>query len=253
MTKVVLVTGAAGGMGSAVTKEFFEHGWRVVATDLRPPSEGPAAVEGYRFIRADLSSAEEIDAVVQTVETQENSLDCLVNVAGTQIRKPFELLTNEDARYSMSVNVEAPLWLSQAFAPLLRKNLGAIVNISSIHSLMTSSGMTVYAATKAALNSLTRSLALELAPEVRVNCVSPGAIGTEMLYDSIRTMSDGDDEDWPARGLDSLAAKHPLNRVGEPVEVARMAYVLADPYWSSFMTGAIVFVDGGAHAHLSTE
>jgi NAD(P)-dependent dehydrogenase (short-subunit alcohol dehydrogenase family) len=154
-------------------------------------------------------------------------LDALVNNAGVTVAKPALELTADDFDSIFSIDVRAAFLLSQHAARRMGER-GAIVNVTSIHEHVPRAGFALYASAKAALGMLTRSLALELAPAIRVNAVAPGAIATERNEEA-----------------DSLAEEIPLGRPGEPSEVAAVvAFLLSDE--ARYMTGASVLVDGGA-------
>jgi len=136
--------------------------------------------------------------------------------------------------------------------PLMRGHDAAIVNVSSVHAIATSTNISAYAASKGALLSLTRALAIELAPDqIRVNAVLPGAVNTPMLHDGLVR--------GPVQGADiqelmrELGRRTVIGRVGRPEEIAQAILFLADNDRSSFMTGQALVVDGGATARLSTE
>ena len=134
----------------------------------------------------------------------------------------------------------------------MKQGACSVINISSVHSIATSKNIAAYAATKGALLSLTRAMALEFADDaIRVNAVLPGAIDTKMLRSGLQRghLKNANIEDQ----LSELAAKHPLKRIGEPTDVASLIYFLADKEKSSFITGQAFVVDGGATSRLSTE
>jgi NAD(P)-dependent dehydrogenase (short-subunit alcohol dehydrogenase family) len=154
-------------------------------------------------------------------------LDALVNNAGVTVAKPALDLTADDFDAIFGIDVRAAFLLSQHAARRMGEG-GAIVNVTSVHEHVPRAGFALYASAKAALGMLTRSLALELAPAIRVNAVAPGAIATERNEEA-----------------DSLADEIPLGRPGEPAEVASVvAFLLSDD--ARYMTGASVLVDGGA-------
>jgi NAD(P)-dependent dehydrogenase (short-subunit alcohol dehydrogenase family) len=138
---------------------------------------------------------------------------------------------------------------TRAALAALRASRGAIVNVSSVHAIATSAGLAAYVASKGGLAALTRSTALELAPDVRVNAVLPGAIDTPMLRSGLARWST---DAHPDIRLQGLADRTPLRRIGEPAEVAEVILFLADTR-SSFITGQTVVVDGGVSAQLSSE
>jgi NAD(P)-dependent dehydrogenase (short-subunit alcohol dehydrogenase family) len=141
----------------------------------------------------------------------------------------------------MAVNLRAPFLVSAALYPALRASSGSIVNVSSVHAVATSAPVSVYAASKGGLASLTRALAVEWGPEVRVNCVLPGAVDTPMLTEGLARAG---------RDLESFGAAMPIGRVGRPGEIADAVVFAAINH---YLTGASLIVDGGATARLSTE
>jgi NAD(P)-dependent dehydrogenase (short-subunit alcohol dehydrogenase family) len=242
---VALVTGAARGIGRAVTAELSRRGWSVVAVD-RDDARVPGA---ERSIAIDLAQADAGGCVLRRFLETHRRLDALINNAAEQLVAPLMETSLEDWNRIFACNVSAPFQMTQAFAPLLKAQRGAIVNVVSVHALATSPQMSAYAASKGALLSWTRSAALELAPEVRVNAVLPGATDTPMLRDSVKRSQ----THLPEAAMDRLRASHPLGRVAEPSEIARVVRFLADAEDSAFVTGQALVVDGGALARLSTE
>jgi len=236
----VLVTGAAGGIGKAICEVFLEEGYRIIGVDYRKTAKLP-----YEILQFDVSRLSRADAACESFcrrveELTEGHLDALVNNAAIQIVKPIQEITAADWDATLATNLLAPFWLVQRFLPMLRAAKGSMVNIASIHAMVTKSEFTVYATSKGALVTLTRSLAIELAPDIRVNAVIPAATDTPMLLAGFKDNADG---------LQVLADYHPLGRVAQPEEVAQIALFLASPQ-ASFMTGAIVNVDGGIGACL---
>lgn len=247
--RVVVITGAAGGIGSATVDLFLHEGWEVAAVDRRLPS----AVAGLR-LQADASRATDLQRVFGEVAEKWGRLDAVVNNAAEQLCASVLEMVPEDWDRIMASNVRSAYLAAVRAFPLLREARGSIVNVSSVHALATSPGMSAYAASKGALVALTRSLALEFgAAGVRVNAVLPGATDTPMLAAGLSraALSSGDENNQ--QRLDALALRHPLRRIGQPAEIARAIYFLADGTWSSFVTGALLVVDGGACAKLSTE
>ncbi len=141
---------------------------------------------------------------------------------------------------TLNTNLLAPFWLIKRSLPMLRAAKGSIVNITSIHAALTKREFTVYATSKGAMVSLTRALAIELAPDVRVNAVIPAATDTPMLRDGFRDN---------LKGLRELGDYHPLGRIAQPEEIAQVVFYLAGPH-ASFITGTAINVDGGIGASL---
>jgi NAD(P)-dependent dehydrogenase (short-subunit alcohol dehydrogenase family) len=249
MKRVVLITGVAGGIGSATAQVFADAGWHVVGVDRRPVEDLPGVAH---FIQADISETDAPEGIFGEVTANERRLDALVNNAAIQVCKPLIETTPEEWDATMASNVRSVyLSVRQAY-PLLRERGGAIVNVSSVHAVATSAGIAAYAASKGALLALTRAMALELAKDnIRVNAVLPGAVDTPMLHAGLsRGHVMGSSVEELVRGL---GKRHVMGRVGQPAEIGRTILFLADNEQSSFMTGQALIVDGGATARLSTE
>lgn len=242
---VVLVTGIAGGIGRGVADVFAASGWTVVGVDRRLPERTTAA----RYCKEiDLGDTDCGIAAIAYVKEVAGRLDALVNNAAVQLCKRAAETTVAEWDKVMATNVRAANLLAVASQHMLREAHGSIVNIGSVHAVATSEGLAAYATSKGALGALTRALALEMAPEVRVNCVSPGAIDTPMLHAGLKRR--GEDE---ARLLAELANQTPLQRIGKPEDVAEAVLFLADPQRAAFITGQTIFVDGGVLSRLGTE
>jgi NAD(P)-dependent dehydrogenase (short-subunit alcohol dehydrogenase family) len=250
MSPSVLITGANRGIGLATAALFHQNGWTVAGVDRDERSDELAAyVEVSRFIRLDLASADVAEQLGPFVASL-GELDALINNAAVQIERSLTETTVVDWDLVSAANVRGAFLVSQTAIASLRASRGAIVNISSVHALATSTGLAAYAASKGALVAFTRAAALELAPDVRVNAVLPGAIDTPMLEAGIRRWTDPHGANG---GTEALAARTPLRRIGRPEEVAEAILFLADGQRASFITGQTIIVDGGAIAHLSTE
>lgn len=246
---VALITGAAGGIGGATARVFAEAGWHVVGVD-RQNGEAPPGIT--HFIQADIAHPEAADRILKTVRAREGRLDALVNNAAIQLCKSLVETTVDEWDAVMASNVRAVFLAARAAFPLLQESEGAIINVSSVHALATSSCIAAYAASKGALLALTRAMALEFGPHnIRVNAVLPGAVDTSMLHEGLsRGHASGLDLGEMMRGL---GRKHVMGRVGRPEEIGQAILFLADGARSSFMTGQAMVVDGGATARLSTE
>ena len=236
--RVVLVTGAARRIGAAIVTRLHENGADVaihyrsssqeadsLAARLNELRDGSAAT-----FQADLLDGAAIAPLVAAVVEWRGRLDALVNNASTFYPTPVGSITEAQWDDLIGSNLKAPLFLSQAAAPELEKRSGAIVNIVDIHAQRPLRNHAVYGPAKAGLAMLTRSLAKDLAPQVRVNGVSPGAIL------------------WPEDGLSDAAQQSilrqvPLQRPGDPDDIAGcVLYLLAD---APYVTGQIIAVDGG--------
>ncbi len=250
MSKTVLITGAAGGIGRACVRLFAEKDWHVIAVDRNEFGEG-FPTNGL-FIRADISRAEEMQMIFEKVKAFTDALDVLVNNAAMQVAKPLVETTVEEWDAVMASNLRSVFLGVKLAYSLLQKNGGAVVNVSSVHAIQTSANIAAYAASKGGLLALTRAMAIELAPQnIRVNAILPGAVDTPMLRAGLGRghVGHGDMQER----LDNLARKTVNGKVGKPEEIASAIYFLADNEQSSFMTGQALVVDGGATARLSTE
>jgi glucose 1-dehydrogenase len=250
-TRILLITGAAGGIGKATVNVFAEHGWRVIGVDRQPKFEG--FPENGIYIEADISLPEQIEAIYQQVSAFTQTLDAVVHNAAVQIAKPLLNTTAEEWDLVMASNLRSVFLGAKLAHPLLKnQGGGAIVNVSSVHAVATSADIAAYAASKGGLLALTRAMAIEFAPdEIRVNAILPGAVDTPMLRAGLSRGLSGDGTVLDR--LENLARKTVNGRVGQPEEIARSIYFLADHTQSSFMTGQALIVDGGATCRLSTE
>ncbi|MFN3742493.1 MAG: SDR family NAD(P)-dependent oxidoreductase [Anaerolineales bacterium] len=249
--RTMLITGAAGGIGKATVRLFAERGWRVIGVDRRP-FDDECPQDGL-FIQADISRPEELEAIFSQVQRFTSSLDALINNAALQVAKPLLETTAEEWDAVMAANLRSVFLAVKLAHPLLKaEGGGAIVNVSSVHAIQTSANIAAYAASKGGLLALTRAMAIEFAPDrIRVNAILPGAVDTPMLRAGLERAHLGGSTIHER--LENLARKTVNGRIGQPHEIARAIYFLADEEQSSFMTGQALIVDGGATARLSTE
>jgi pteridine reductase len=236
--KTALVTGAARRIGAAIARRLHAAGASVVLHYRGAEAEAAGLEAELNALRAGSAVKMKADllapiaprALVDAALAHFRRLDVLVNNASTFY--PTALGSIEAGHWEelMGSNLRAPLFLAQEAAPELKKNGGAIVNIADIHAERPLKGYLVYSMAKAGLAALTRSLALELAPEVRVNAVAPGAIAWP------------DDGQFEPLERERILASTPLSRLGSPGEIARAVHFLAT---APFVTGQVVAVDGG--------
>jgi meso-butanediol dehydrogenase / (S,S)-butanediol dehydrogenase / diacetyl reductase len=247
--KSVLVTGGTRGIGEAAVAAFLKAGARVAVNGASAKSV-EAALErhkaGERAIGApgDLSRVEECERVVMNAAAALGGLDILINNAGISGNKPFEAITAEDWEKVVGINLRAPFFCTRYAAPALRAAKGNVVNVASILGLGGRGGtLALYCVTKGGVVNMTRDLAITLAPDIRVNCVCPGAVDTEMLQDIGRKLGEGDVE----KGYAILTQHRPMRRVAQASEIANAILYLASDL-ASFVTGSIHVADGGVMA-----
>ena len=236
----VLVTGGAKRVGAAIVRKLHDAGVRVIVHCRSSRAEAETLVALLNAARAasagvvegDLADTASLEALVAESVARFGRLDGLVNNASGFRATPFGTLTPADWEELSATNLRAPMFLAKAAAPHLARTGGAIVNIVDIHAERPLRDFTAYTVAKAGLAGLTRSLALELAPAVRVNGVSPGAI----LWPE-------PDDAFPPAERARITAQTPLRRTGRPEDIAgAVKYLLLD---APFVTGQILAVDGG--------
>jgi NAD(P)-dependent dehydrogenase (short-subunit alcohol dehydrogenase family) len=245
--QVVLVTGAAGGIGGAVARRFAAGGWRPVLTDLAGPAlEAAAAAAGGAPARAaDLRRRQDCLDVVAWAVARFGRLDGLVNAAGVWREGPTAETSEADFDAVFDVNVKGLYFMTAAAIPHLKASGGFVTNLSSDAGLQGNTGAAAYCASKGAVALFTKALALELAPDgVRVNAVCPGDVASPMLEYQARTYGGGD----PAAYLARLLAGYPQGpgrvRFITPDEVAALIEYLARPE-AAPITGATLSIDFG--------
>ena len=248
--KRVLVTGGTRGIGRAAVEAFLAAGARVAVNGSKPESVAKALAElnaGERAVAAagDLTQVAGCRRVVEGAVTALGGLDVLVNNAGVGgAGKAFVDITEADWDATMNVNLRAVFFCTQAAVPALRASKGNVVNVASILGLGgRGTGLSLYCTSKGGVANMTRDLAIELAPDIRVNCVCPGAVDTEMLQDLGRRLGKGDVD----AGYAILTQHRPMKRVARAAEIANAIVFLASDL-ASFSTGAMHVVDGGVMA-----
>ena len=249
--RIVLITGAAGGVGRATVKLFAENHWRVIGVDRQAFGDGFPA-DGL-FIQADIADPANIEMIYARTSTFTTTLSAVVNNAAMQITKPLLETSVEEWDRVIASNLRSVFLGAKLAHPLLKASgAGAIVNVSSVHAVATSANIAAYAASKGGLLALTRAMAIEFAADaIRVNAILPGAVDTPMLRAGLNRNHAGGGS-MPER-LENLARRTVNGRIGQPEEIAHAIYFLADHVQSSFITGQALIADGGATARLSTE
>ena len=240
--KVALITGGNRGIGLATARLFAKEGAKVVlfSRDQVKGEEEASKIPNAKFIQGNVTKAEHCQHAVDESVKGFGGLDILVNCAGIIYRnRTVEQTTEDEWDATFNVNVKGTFLMCKYAIPALRERKGSIVNLSSYVGMVGFRGASAYAASKAAIINLTRSMALDHAREgIRVNAVCPGSVNTEMIHTAWKNFGDVDE----AQRL--WAEKHPLGRIAQPVEVSQaILFLVSDG--SSFITGTALAVDGG--------
>jgi NAD(P)-dependent dehydrogenase (short-subunit alcohol dehydrogenase family) len=234
MAKVALVTGSVSGIGTGVARRLAADGF-TVAVHSRVSRDGGVALAaelGGSYHQADLADDEAAQGLVPSVLAEHGRLDVLVNNAGISWPVPhaeLDGLTAADWRRILDVNLIAPWLLCTAALPALRESSGCVVNVTSHAGVRPKGSSIAYAASKAALNHVTKLLAAALGPEVRVNAVAPGLVDTPMTAD------------W-TDAQELWKTSSPMRRAAQPADVADLVSALVH---NSYVTGEVVLLDGG--------
>ena len=226
MSRLAVITGGAGSIGSAIARKLAEDGYRLLLVDIVDSVEEQGAEIGAATCRADITTARGLEIVVDAAGPH---VHCLVNNAGINRDSRAGVMTDDDFRDVISIDLVAPARLAERLRPKLTG--GCVVNVSS-RAALGNFGQANYVSAKSGLIGLTRALALKWAPDVRVNAVAPGLIETPMTAS------------MPPEVLTKLVSRIPSGRIGVPDDVANaVAHLASDSL--SYVTGQIVFVCGG--------
>lgn len=246
--KVVIVTGAKSGIGLASAIRFADEGARVVVADIREASQevGELVKRGTEavFIQVDVSDESQVAALIEKTIAIFGRLDILVNNAGIELAKKVTDTTEAEWEHLMDVNLKGVFLCSKLAIPVMQRNgRGVIVNVASELGLVGGSEIAAYAASKGGVVQLTKAMAIDHASDgIRVNCIAPGPVSTPLLEEIIKSALNAELE------RQSIVGKTLLKRLARPEEIANfIVFVASDE--ASYMTGAVVTVDGGWTAH----
>lgn len=240
--KVAIVTGAGGGQGAAEATLFAQEGAKIIATDVafenvqnvvdKINEENPGSAIALKH---DVSSEEQWRVVVQEAIKSFGKIDILVNNAGILATKPYQETNIDYWNFGLNINAWSQFVGMKTVSPYIKEaGGGSIVNVGSMASIDNSGGFNVYTASKGAVEAITRSAAVQFGPDnIRVNSIHPGAIATKMLTDTVTT-------DEAMQGVIGLI---PLGRVGDPIDVAKLALFLASDD-SDYISGTANIIDG---------
>ena len=239
--RVVVVTGAAQGIGAACAQRFRQEQAQVVLLDINDAKGEALAQElGGTYLHCDVGNKHEVDAAVAHILQVHGRVDVLVNNAGIFKAADFLEVTEEDFDAVLRINLKGSFLMGQAVAKAMAKEgRGSIVNMSSVNAVLAIPNIASYNVSKGGINQLTRVMALALAPyKIRVNAVAPGTIATELAERAVLTSDEAKAK---------ILSRTPMKRLGDPLEVADVVAWLASDA-ASYVTGEIVVVDGGRMA-----
>lgn len=239
--KVAVITGGNSGIGFATAKLFKAEGATVIITGRSEEKVQQAAAElGVEGIVSDVQDLSSIDRLVEQVKKAHGAVDTLFVNAGVFIPSPLGNLEESSYDYQMGINLKGAIFTLEKFLPILNEG-ASVINLSSINAYTGMANTAIYSASKAALNSFTRTAATELAPrKIRVNAVNPGPVATPIFGKTGMTQEQ-------IQGMaGALQERIPLKRFGEPEDIANLVCFLASEQ-SNFMTGSEINIDGGTN------
>jgi NAD(P)-dependent dehydrogenase (short-subunit alcohol dehydrogenase family) len=248
--KVSLVTGAALGIGKGIARVFAQEGAKVVVVDWDDKNGEKSAAElrdgnhEALFVKCDVSNEEQVQAMVDKTIEAFGRLDILVNNAGIGVYKSILEATSADWDRCLGVNLKSVFLCSKYAIPHMQAvGKGVIVNISSVHAHATANGVAPYAASKGGITALTRNMAIDYGPAIRVNAIAPGWVWTPLIENLFKNYPD------PAEMVNTVSQRQVMKRMGTPEDIGHAAAFLASDE-ASFITGTQLFVDGGLTAVL---
>ena len=238
MKKRILITGAAKRIGKEMALSFFNKGWDIVIHYNSSKEEAGALADQMNsernnsamLVQANLDNANEVEKLVKKILSKNGSIDALINNASTFYPTPIGTFSEENWNALMGSNLKAPLFLIQSFYKELEKNKGFIINVTDINVDRALVNHSIYLAAKSGLQTLTKSLAKELAPNIRVNAIAPGAI------------LEPPNTDWTAEQKNNIINAVPMRRMGTEKDIVDAAIYLSE---AEYVTGQILNIDGG--------
>ena len=250
--KVVIVTGAAKGIGWGIAKVFSQEGAKVVVVDW-DKENGEKTTQELRkaggdsiFVKCDVSNEDQVKAMIEKTMQVYGQIDVLVNNAGVGVYKSFTDATMADWDLALNVNLKGQILCSRNVVPHMQaQGKGAIVNISSVHAFQTVNGVAPYATSKGGVFALIHAMAIDLAPTIRVNAIAPGWVYTPLIQSIFDSYPD------PAAQQKAVEQRQVMKRIGRPEDIGYAAAFLASDE-ADFITGTQLFVDGGLTAQLES-
>ena len=238
MKKRILITGAAKRIGKEMALSFFNKGWDIVIHYNSSKEEAEALADQMNsernnsamLVQANLDNANEVEMLVEKILSKNGSIDALINNASTFYPTPIGTFSEENWNALMGSNLKAPLFLIQSFYKELEKNKGFIINVTDINVDRALVNHSIYLAAKSGLQTLTKALAKELAPHIRVNAIAPGAI------------LEPPNTEWTSEQKNKIIDAVPLKRMGSEKDIVDAAIYLSE---AEYVTGQILNIDGG--------
>ena len=238
MNKTILITGAAQRIGKEIALSFFNKGWDIVIHFNSSRLEAEALADKMNsersnsamIVQANIDNADEVTKLVKKTLSKNSRIDALINNASTFYPTPIGTFSEENWNALMGSNLKAPLFLIQSFHKELEKNQGFIINITDINVDKALINHSIYLAAKSGLQTLTKSLAKELAPNIRVNAIAPGAI------------LEPPNIEWTTEQKKNIIHAVPMNRMGTEKDIVDAAMYLSE---AEYVTGQILNIDGG--------
>jgi len=236
--KTIFVTGGAKRIGKAIIELFAQDNWRVIIHYNKSASEAESLAERINannkdtafVVTGDLDNTEDVQAIISSVNRISETIDLLVNNASAFYPTPIEEISNVHWEKLIGSNLKGPLFLIQGFKEKLQASKGSIINITDTNLTKGVANYSIYSAAKAGLESITKGLAKELAPEIKVNAIAPGA------------MLEPPDVTWTEEQKNKIIESIPLKKMGSEKDIAEIIYFLAH---ADYITGQIIAVDGG--------
>ena len=238
MNKRILITGAAKRIGKEMALSFFNKGWDIVIHYNSSKDDAEALANKMNsersnsamLVQANLDNASEVEKLVDQILSKNGSIDALINNASTFYPTPIGTLSEENWNALMGSNLKAPLFLIQSFHKELEKNKGFIINVTDVNVDKALINHSIYLAAKSGLQTLTKSLAKELAPNIRVNAIAPGAI------------LEPPNVEWTSEQKNNIINAVPMKRMGTEKDIVDAAIYLSE---AEYVTGQILNIDGG--------
>lgn len=235
--KTVLVTGGSRGIGKAIVQKFANEGYNVILDYSKSDDAAFAVAKEFSNVvpyKADVSVKREVNELVAFAEERFKKIDILINNAGISSTGLIQDLSEAELNRIFSVNVNGTIFCTQAVLPqMIARQEGKIINISSVWGMVGAANEVAYSASKAAIIGFTKALAKEVGPSnIRVNCIAPGIILTDMV------------SDYTVEEFDAIRANIPLEKIGSTEDIASLAYFLASDE-SNYITGQVISPNGG--------